>query len=138
MLLVVTDDGKLLLHHRDDVQGIPHPDCWAGFGGAVEEGEHVEAAVRREVREEIGVDVVDATFLVDVVDEEGDGRTVSLFYVLGGIGLEDIDLHEGAGVGIWSAEELREMKVSPFVRRAITQHLVPALADRRVAPSGGG
>ena len=25
MLLVVTDDGKLLLHHRDDKPGIAHP-----------------------------------------------------------------------------------------------------------------
>jgi ADP-ribose pyrophosphatase YjhB (NUDIX family) len=42
MLLIVTDDGRLLLHHRDDKPGIAHPGCWAGFGGAVEEGESVE------------------------------------------------------------------------------------------------
>jgi NUDIX domain len=42
MLLIVTDDGKLLLHHRDNKPGISHPGCWAGFGGAVEEGESVE------------------------------------------------------------------------------------------------
>ena len=38
MLLIVTEDGGLLLHHRDDKPGIPNPDCWAGFGGAVEDG----------------------------------------------------------------------------------------------------
>ncbi len=51
----VTDDGRLLLHHRDDKPGIAHPSCWAGFGGAVEEGESVEEALRREVLEETGL-----------------------------------------------------------------------------------
>jgi 8-oxo-dGTP diphosphatase len=36
MLLIITDDDHLLMHHRDDKPGIAHPDCWAGFGGAVE------------------------------------------------------------------------------------------------------
>jgi len=27
MLLIVTDDGKLLLHHLDDKPGIAHPGC---------------------------------------------------------------------------------------------------------------
>jgi hypothetical protein len=43
MLLTVTDDGKLLLHHRDDKPHIAHPGYWAGFAGAVE----VTAFVRR-------------------------------------------------------------------------------------------
>ncbi len=55
MLLIVTDNGRLLLHHRDDKPGIAHPSCWAGFGGAVEEGESVEEALRREVLEETGL-----------------------------------------------------------------------------------
>ena len=85
MLLIVTEDGGLLLHHRDNKQEIADPDCWAGFGGAVEDGESVEDAVRREVSEETGLQIADPIFLTEAVDHEGDGRTVSLFYIVGGV-----------------------------------------------------
>jgi 8-oxo-dGTP diphosphatase len=128
MLLIVTDDGGLLMHHRDDKPGIPNPDCWAGFGGAVEDGETVEEAVRREVREETGLQIADPVFLTEAVDHEGDGRAVSLFYIVGGVSPGDIDLREGAGVGVHRVEDLPELKVTPFVRRAIHSHLLPIIA----------
>jgi hypothetical protein len=40
------------------------------------------------------------------VDYEGDGRLVSLLYVAGDYQLDDIDLREGAGVGIHRIEDL--------------------------------
>jgi 8-oxo-dGTP pyrophosphatase MutT (NUDIX family) len=128
MLLIVTEDGGLLMHHRDDKPGIPNPDCWAGFGGAVEDGETVQEAVRREVREETGLRIADPIFLTETVDHEGDGRAVSLFYIVAGVSPEDIDLQEGAGVGVHRVEDLPGLKITPFVRRAIYSHLLPAIA----------
>lgn len=113
-MLFVTDNG-LLMHHRDDKPGIANPDCWAGFGGAVEDGETVEEAVIREVKEETGLVVKDPVFLTDAVDHEGDGRLVSLFYVVGDYRPEDIDLNEGAGVAIQRIADLPNLKVTPFV-----------------------
>jgi 8-oxo-dGTP pyrophosphatase MutT (NUDIX family) len=129
MLLIVTDSG-LLLHHRDDKPGIPNPGCWAGFGGAVEDGETVEEALHREVAEETGLVITDPVFLTDAVDHEGDGRLVSLFYVYGDYGPGDIDLREGAGVGIHRIADLPGLKITPFVRRAIESDLLPAIAGR--------
>lgn len=131
MLLIVTDDGKLLLHHRDDKPGIAHPGCWAGFGGAVEEGESIEEALRREVLEETGLVVQEPRLLTEAVDVEGGGRLVSIFYITGGISPEQIDLHEGAGVGVHSLEELDDLDVTPFVRRAISSHLAPLIRGSR-------
>jgi 8-oxo-dGTP pyrophosphatase MutT (NUDIX family) len=130
MLLIVTDDGGLLLHHRDDKPEIPNPDCWAGFGGAVEDGETVEEAVRREMREETGLQIADPIFLTEVVDHEGDGRTVSLFYIVGEVRPEDIDLNECAGVGVHRIDDLPDLKMTPFVRRAIYSHLLPLITQR--------
>lgn len=51
---VVTDGGRLLLVLR---RNDPGRGLWSLPGGRVEPGETVEAAVRREVREETGLDV---------------------------------------------------------------------------------
>ena len=133
MLLIVTDDQQLLLHLRDDKPGIPHPGCWSGFGGAVEDGESVVDAVRREVFEETGLAIAEPVFLTDEIDAEGDGRLVSLFYVVAGIGPDDIDLREGAGVGVHGLGDLDRLRVAPFVYRAVRSHLAPALAGSAMA-----
>jgi len=126
MLLIVTDSG-LLMHLRDDKPSIPNPGCWAGFGGAVEEGETIEQALHREVLEETGLTITNAEFLTTETDHEGDGREVSLFYITGSYRPEDIDLHEGAGVAVHPLDDLHGLKMSPFVRRAICTHLLPIL-----------
>ncbi len=127
MLVVVTADHRLLLHLRDDIPGIAYPAHWAGFGGAVEEGETVEQTVRREMEEETGIVVEDAVFFAELADEEGDGRLVSFFYVVGTIAPGDVDLREGAGVAVHAIEDLDDLAIPPFVRRAIHHHLVPLL-----------
>jgi 8-oxo-dGTP diphosphatase len=130
MLLIVTNDG-LLMHHRDDKPGIAHPGCWAGFGGAVEAGESVEEALHREVAEETGLVIPNPVFLTDAVDHEGDGRLVSLFYAVGDYQPDDIDLHEGAGVAVQRIADLPNLKIAPFIRRAIESHLLPVIAAKR-------
>ena len=127
MLLIVTEDHHLVLHHRDDLPEIAHPGCWAGFGGAVEESESVEEALRREVTEETGVEVHNPIFLTDEIDYEGDGRLVSLFYVIGEIEPTDIELQEGVGIGVFGVSQLDDLNITPFVRRAIQSHLVQIL-----------
>ena len=50
-VLIVDTDGRLLLLKRSD------NDCWGIPGGAVEPGEVVEAAARRETREETALEL---------------------------------------------------------------------------------
>ncbi len=54
LLLLVRDDGAVLLQHRDDNPAIDYPGLWAIPGGAIEPGEQPIAAAVREIEEETG------------------------------------------------------------------------------------
>jgi hypothetical protein len=81
------------------------------------------------VTEETVLVITDPIFLTDSVDHEGDGRLVSLFYIVGDYRPGDIELQEGAGVAIHRVADLSALKITPFVRRAIESHLLPRIAD---------
>ena len=52
---VARDSSLLLVHRAPWVRVLP--DAWGPFGGHVERGEDLEEALRREAREELGIEV---------------------------------------------------------------------------------
>ena len=60
--LILLEDGRYLLQKRDPLPDIFFPDHWGLFGGAVEESESDMEALRRELREELGLTVQDARY----------------------------------------------------------------------------
>jgi 8-oxo-dGTP pyrophosphatase MutT (NUDIX family) len=55
--MIVCDDGRYLMQLRSQKPGIFYPGHWGLFGGAVDSGESAEAALARELREELGIDL---------------------------------------------------------------------------------
>ncbi len=55
--IVLNADKQVLLQLRDDKPDIFFPNCWGLFGGGVEKNEAPEAALIREMQEELGIDV---------------------------------------------------------------------------------
>jgi 8-oxo-dGTP pyrophosphatase MutT (NUDIX family) len=62
--LLVLEDGQYLLQLRDDIPPIWYPGHWGLFGGGVDPGEDALAALRRELREELGLDMGEARHFV--------------------------------------------------------------------------
>lgn len=54
-IILVNENGAVLLQLRDDKPWIPFPNMWAIPGGMMEPGESAQACIEREVREELGV-----------------------------------------------------------------------------------
>src|SRR3954453_1513497 len=52
---IIRRDGRILITRRFD--HVHLPGLWEFPGGKVERGESLEAALRREIREELGIDV---------------------------------------------------------------------------------
>ena len=52
--LIVAEDGRLLLQHRDDRPDVNGAGLWGLFGGHLEPGESYSAAFLRELSEELG------------------------------------------------------------------------------------
>jgi 8-oxo-dGTP pyrophosphatase MutT (NUDIX family) len=51
--IIYMSGRRYLLQHREDRSGISYPNAWGLFGGARETGEDAEAALRREMMEEL-------------------------------------------------------------------------------------
>jgi 8-oxo-dGTP pyrophosphatase MutT (NUDIX family) len=60
-IAILYRQDQFLLQLRDDIPGIAYPGYWGFFGGHLEFGETPEAALSRELLEEIGYRVPQAT-----------------------------------------------------------------------------
>ena len=58
--LLVLEDGRYIMQLRDDVPDIWYPGHWGLFGGGVDAGEDDIAALRRELREELELELGEA------------------------------------------------------------------------------
>jgi 8-oxo-dGTP pyrophosphatase MutT (NUDIX family) len=119
--IVIDADGRLLLHRRDD-SGL-----WSTSGGAVEPGESLEDAARRELREETGLEagrlrLLDVYSGAEFFVEYPNGDQV---YVVGALFIaEDVrgepmaDGHESTQVGYFGFDALPD-DVQPHTRLLI-------------------
>jgi 8-oxo-dGTP pyrophosphatase MutT (NUDIX family) len=70
--LIMTSDGKILLGKKDPRRGGVYPECWHLPGGGIEPGESQQEALRREIKEETGIDIL--PFQKDFLDGSGYGE----------------------------------------------------------------
>lgn len=113
-VILVNPQGQILLQQRDDKPGLPFPNCWTTFGGAIEDGETPDEAIRRELLEEIGLDLsVKLWKRFDHVQRNGQIIVDQYMYV-GWIDLEpnQIILNEGQALGYFSESDINHMAIA--------------------------
>ena len=121
--LIFNPEGKLFLmrsHKWRDKYVVP--------GGHIELGERIEDALKREVKEETGLDVTDVEFLCFqefVYDETFWKRRHFIFFdYVCRTDSTDVTLNEEAEEYVWvSLKEALEMPIEPYTDVAIREYL---------------
>ena len=102
-IAILHQNNQFLLQLRDDIPGIFYPGHWALFGGHIEPGESPDAAIQRELLEEIG-------YAPPVLTQFGLYEDTQVIrYVYQGeltIAVSQLVLHEGWDMALATAEEI--------------------------------
>jgi 8-oxo-dGTP pyrophosphatase MutT (NUDIX family) len=124
--VIILDDGRYLMQLRDQKPGLFYPGHWGLFGGALDPGETSEAAVRRELEEEIGLTGCDPKPLTHFTFQMNSFGTISRFFFEVSVPesrLADLALTEGSGMGaFYPADILTKPRVVPYDSFAIWLH----------------
>ena len=126
--IILTEDGRYLLQHRDDIPQIWFPDHWGCFGGAVDAGEDPIAALKRELDEEIEFKPKEIAYFTRFdfdLAELGMDRYYRIYYVMPITRAEHdrMVLHEGRAVQAFSGEEiLHKLRLTPYDAFALFLH----------------
>lgn len=115
-IVLINSEGKLLLQLRDNKPTIPFPGFWDFIGGEIENGETSLEAIKREIKEEINLEVSDIQFLGEYVFIP---LNVHLTYFKGKIekSVENIGLTEGQEVKYFRFNELYDLKIPEHVKK---------------------
>jgi 8-oxo-dGTP diphosphatase len=108
--LMVNENGKIVLIQR---KGVTFHNFWALPGGTVDEGETIEEALIREMKEETGVDVDPKEILGIFSDPERDprGRVISTVFICDYKGILKAGSDAGRIITI-TLEEALEMQLA--------------------------
>lgn len=120
--MLLNERNEVLLTLRDDFPHIDYPNHWAPQGGAVEPGETLEEAARRELREELGMEVGELREYGRLIDRRG-SRDLNIIFV--GRLLcepEELTVYEGQRVQLFTAPELPGLNISPHLKPVLLHY----------------
>ncbi|HEV2263942.1 MAG TPA: NUDIX domain-containing protein [Stellaceae bacterium] len=126
--IIILDNGSYLMQLRSQRSGIFYPGHWGLFGGAVDLGEDSDAALLRELREELGLQVDNASYFTEFTFDfsfRGLGVVSRRYYTvaLTASRMSELVLGEGTAMKVFTAHELLNMeRVVPYDAFAIWLH----------------
>lgn len=121
---LIAKEGRVLLGKR--TSKIRFAGMWDAFGGHLEKGETPEQALRRELQEELAIEVTRAQFLhvyEDIDPTSGETFRHHLFLVTGWDGDPGIANDEHSEIRWFRPEEVPELPLMPHLTEAIAMHV---------------
>jgi 8-oxo-dGTP diphosphatase len=108
--------GQILIQQRDAKPGLLFPLHWTTLGGRVEDGEHPDDAIRRELLEEIELEPQVRFWRIfeHAYEVDGEQITVEQHVYVGEINLpvSDIVLNEGQALGYFEADDINNLPIA--------------------------
>ena len=117
--LLVDTNGKLIAQQRDDKPGITNPGMVSLFGGTSHEGESPIETLRRELQEELELEVNSNNLLLQTVKHENGTNVACSIYIVTGVDAGKLKLHEGASFATGTPEEMLNRPVTTVTQQAI-------------------
>lgn len=121
---LIVKEGRVLLGKR--TSKLRFAGMWDAFGGHLEKGETPEMALRRELQEELAIEVTMTQFLhvyEDVDPTSGETFRHDLFLVTGWDGEPGIANDEHSEIRWFRSEEVAELHMMPHLKEAIAMHV---------------
>lgn len=122
---VLLVDGAYVLQLRDDRPGIASPGMWAFFGGSLEQGEKPEAGLRREIAEELSIDIGSCEALGHVDRWSAFWQQIVRYWFFAADVTAQWPAHEvreGQGAGLFRITELPATGLNALVRDVLIRH----------------
>jgi 8-oxo-dGTP pyrophosphatase MutT (NUDIX family) len=133
--LLLREDGGYIMQLRDAKEEIFFPGHWGCFGGAVDPGEEPAEALRRELREELALDIEGASRFTRIdldFSPLGRGAMYRVYYeiVVPDAAFRRVVLGEGAEVRAFPVAELLNERVVPYDGFAVWMHAFKLSSER--------
>ncbi len=117
-IIILNSQQQVLLVLRDNKSWIPFPNTWALLGGYLEENESPETAVRRELVEELSLELGEINFFQSYFWEECDEH---IFWTQLDLDISQINLLEGQKLAYFSRAEINQLEFASHYGQILTE-----------------
>ena len=120
-IILIDNQKRVLLQYRDK-NNRWNQNTWSEFGGQIEKNETPEEAVKRELKEEIGIELTNLKFFKKYRTQKEKGIYEAFFYVASlntSINTLKSQQKEGKNIGLFTFQETQNLKLADYSKKAL-------------------